>query len=155
MWNSKKSVILSIAVCIFLSVLLALLIVLGPFIFEKYMVGYRGFGANSISLWALKRIFALCFYPSAIFAGGALYSLIKLSFNIKDNKTFIKKNVTYLRVVSWCCIAVSVITFIGGLFYIPFFFIFVAAGFVGMLLRVLKNVMQSAVELKEDNELTI
>lgn len=155
MWNSKKSVTLSIVVCITLAVILALLIILGPFLFETYMVGYRGFGANSISLWALKRIFALCFYPSAIFAGGALYSLIRLLFNIRKSEIFIPQNVKYLRVVSWCCIAVAIITFIGGLFYIPFFFIFAAAGFVGMLLRVLKNVMQSAVELKEDNELTV
>lgn len=155
MWNSKKSVTLSIVVCIILAVILALLIILGPFLFETYMVGYRGFIKNSSSLWQIKRVFAYCFYPSAVFAGAALYSLIKLLFNIKNSEIFIPQNVKHLRVVSWCCIAVAIITFIGGLFYIPFFFIFAAAGFVGMLLRVLKNVMQAAVELKEDNELTV
>ena len=37
----------------------------------------------------------------------------------------------------------------------PFMFVALAGGFVGMLLRVLKNVMQSAVELREENDLTI
>ena len=155
MLNSKKSATLSIVVCFILAVILVLLVVLGPMIFEYYMVGYRGFAKGGTSLWAIKRVFSMCFYPSSIFAGVALYSLIKLLFNIKANNTFISQNVKYLRIVSWCCIAVSVITFIGGLFYIPFFFIAAAAGFVGMLLRVLKNVMQSAVELKAEQELTI
>ena len=37
----------------------------------------------------------------------------------------------------------------------PFMFVAAAGGFTGMLLRVLKNVMQSAVELREENDLTI
>ena len=155
MWNSKKSATLSIIVCFVLAVILVLLVILGPYIFEYYMMGYRGFAKGSTSLWSLKRTFSMCFYPSSIFAGGALYSLIKLLFNIRANNTFIPQNVKYLRVVSWCLIAVSILTFIGGLFYIPFFFVSAAAGFVGMLLRVVKNVMQSAVELKAEQELTI
>ena len=43
----------------------------------------------------------------------------------------------------------------GGVFYLPFCFIAVAAGFVGLMLRIVKNVMQSAVEIREENELTI
>ena len=36
-----------------------------------------------------------------------------------------------------------------------FFFVAVAAAFVGLMLRVVKNVMESAVAIKEENELTI
>ena len=81
--------------------------------------------------------------------------LLKLLFNIKKGDIFITANVKYLRRISWCCFAVAAITFVGGIFYVPFGFIAIAAAFVGLMLRVVKNVMQNAVEIKTENELTI
>ncbi len=103
----------------------------------------------------LKKVFGFCFYPSGVFALVILFSLLKLLSNIKDEKVFIPQNVKCLRTVSWCCFAVASITFVGGFFYMPFMFVAAAGGFTGMLLRVLKNVMQSAVELREESDLTI
>ena len=91
----------------------------------------------------------------AIFGFITLYSLIRLLFNIKKQEIFINKNVTYLRMISWCCFAVSLITLIAGVFYIPYCFIAIASAFIGLMLRVVKNVMQNAVEIKNENELTI
>lgn len=155
MWNSKKSAVFSIAVCFILVFALLVFIFFGPWIFEFYMTAYRGFKPGGEALAMLKTVFASCFYPSAIFAAIILYSLIKLLFNIKAEKTFIGENVTYLKVVSWCCFVIGVITLAGAFFYMPFGFVALAGGFVGMLLRVLKNVMQSAVELRQENDLTI
>ena len=76
-------------------------------------------------------------------------------FNIKNGQVFIKKNVTALKAVSWGCLIIMVITFIGGMFYMPFMFVALAGGFVGLMLRVLMTVMRSAVELREENDLTI
>ena len=155
MWNSKKSVKLSIAVCFILSAVLVLLMAFGPMVFKLYMTAYRGFLPDGDAMRHLSVTFALCFYPSAIFAGIILYSLLKLLFNIKGGQVFITQNATLLRVVSWCCFVISAITFVGAFFYMPFGFVALAGGFVGMMLRVLKNVMQSAVELREENDLTI
>lgn len=155
MVNSKNSVRISIGVCITVSVVLLLLVFWGPYIFELYMTAYRGFSATGEALKMLKKVFGYCFYPSAVFAAVILYSLLKLLFNIKNGKIFIGANAIYLRTVSWCCFAIGVITFAGGFFYMPFMFVAAAGGFTGMLLRVLKNVMQSAVELREENDLTI
>ena len=49
----------------------------------------------------------------------------------------------------------ALITLIGGCIYIPFMVVAVAAAFMGLMLRVVKNVMQNAVEIKAENELTI
>lgn len=155
MWNSKKSVKLSIVVCFILSAILVLLMVFGPMVFKLYMTAYRGFLPDGDAMRHLSVTFALCFYPSSVFAGIILYSLLKLLFNIKGGQVFINQNATLLRVVSWCCFAISAITFVGAFFYMPFGFVALAGGFVGMMLRVLKNVMQSAVELREENDLTI
>lgn len=155
MWNSKKSTQLSMVICYILFGLLLVLCLFGPKIFEFYMTCYRGFAPDGEALSKLKKVFVYCFYPSAIFAAIILDSLIKLLFNIKKNEIFIAENVRILKRVSWCCIIIAIITFIGGIFYMPFLFVFFAGIFVGILLRVLKNVMQSAVSLREENDLTI
>lgn len=100
-------------------------------------------------------LFKVCFYPCAALAYVTLYSLIRMLLNIRNNTIFVMQNVRYLRRISWCCVAVSAITLFAGILYIPYLFISVAAGFVGLMLRVVKNVMENAVQLKEENELTI
>lgn len=155
MSNSKKSVVISICVCFIVSAVLLILVVAGPMLFEIYLTTYRGFLPDGEALATLKTVFGFCFYPSSVFAAIILYSLLKLLYNIKDEKIFITKNVRYLKTVSWSCFAIAVITLAGGFFYMPMLMVAAAGGFTGVLLRALKNVMQSAVELREENDLTI
>ena len=155
MRNNKKSTDISITVCFILAGILAVLIIAGPVFFEFYMSAYRGFKPGGEAMEMLKTVFSAAFYPSAVFAAVILYSLIKLLFNIRAQKIFIDENVKYLRVVSICCFVISAITLVAAFFYMPFGFVALAGGFVGLLLRVLKNVMQSAVELRQENDLTI
>ncbi len=155
MWNRKRSVALSIAVCFIFVAILTAGLFLGPLAVKMWFTVYRGWSENGNTTKDMLMLFSACFYPSAIFAYITLYSLLKLLFNIKKDEIFINQNVKYLRRISWCCFAVAIITLIGGVFYIPFCCISVAAAFVGLMLRVVKNVMQNAVEIKTENELTI
>jgi Zn-dependent protease len=155
MWNRKRSVSLSIVVCFIFTGILTLGLFLGPWAITKWFVAYRGFNAGLRAIKAILTIFCACFYPCAAFAYITLYSLLRLLFNIRKDEIFITANVKYLRRISWCCFAVAFITFVGGFFYIPLLFIAVAAAFVGLMLRIVKNVMQNAVEIKAENELTI
>jgi len=155
MWNSKKSVNFSLVVVVLVSCILLALIFLGPQLFNLYMVAYRGFSPSGEALKMLEKVFGICFYSSAPFAAVILYCLIKLLLNIKRNSIFILENAKYLKAVSWCCFLIAIITLIGGIFYMPLLAIAAAGCFTGVLLRVLKNVMERAIELKEENELTI
>lgn len=155
MWNSKKSIYLSIAVCSLLSVILLALVVIGPKLFEVYMINYRGLAPDGERLQELSSVFVYCFYPAAVFAGVMLYALLRLLFNLKAGDIFVSQNVKLLKLVSLCCFIVGAITFVGGIFYMPFFFASAAGGFTGILLRVLKNVMENAVEIRAENDLTI
>ncbi len=155
MWNRKHSVTLSIVVCfIFVGVLTASLFV-GPWFVKFWFTVYRGWEHGGEALQNMSTLFVACFYPSALFAYITLYSLLKLLFNIKKEEIFVDRNVKYLRRISWCCFAVAVITLVGGVFYVPFLLVAIAAAFVGLMLRVVKNVMQNAVEINDENELTI
>ncbi len=155
MWNRKRSVTLSIVVCFIFTIILTLGLFLGPWVVAQWLSVSRGLSVALPTIKEILTIFCVCFYPCSVFAYITLYSLLRLLFNIKTDGIFIPQNTKYLRRISWCCFAVAAITFIGGLFYIPFLFIAVAAAFVGLMLRVVKNVMQSAVEIKAENELTI
>ncbi len=155
MWNGKKSVHLSIGVCIAVSVILLVLVFFGPRLFWVYMTLYRGIAPESGELHMLKKVFIATFYPCAVFAAMMLYSLLKLLFNIKKGNVFIIQNAKLLKTVSWGCFVIALITLVGGFYYMPFLFVTGAGAFTGILLRVLKNVMQAAVELREENDLTI
>lgn len=155
MWNRERSVTLSIVVCFIFVAILTAGLFLGPWVVKMWFGAYHGWGEDSIAMQEMLKLFKLCFYPCAVFAYVTLYNLLALLFNIKKEVIFVNQNVKYLRCISWCCFAVAFITLIGGLFYIPFCFVAVAAAFVGLMLRVVKNVMQNAIEIKEESELTI
>ncbi len=155
MWNRKRSVTLSIVVCFIFIAILTAGVFLGPWAVKLWFTIYRGWNVNGDALQGMVQLFKLCFYPCAVFAYITLYCLLKLLFNIKKDAIFVDKNVRYLRFISWCCFAVALITAIGGWFYIPFGVVAVPAAFVGLMLRVVKNVMQNAVEIKTENELTV
>jgi len=155
MWNRKRSVTLSIIVCFIFVAILTAVVFSGPWLVEMWFSLYRGWKLGLTAMKTIITIFCACFYPCSVFAYITLYSLIRLLFNIKREEIFITKNVRYLRRITWCCFAVALITFVGGIFYLSFIFIAIAAAFVGLMLRIIKNVMQNAVEISEENKLTI
>jgi len=153
MLNNKKSTIVSISVCYFIGAVLLFFTFFGVRVFVSYMTDFRGYDAAVIE--SLKRVFILCFYPCDAFAGVILFGLLRLLYNIRNDKVFVLQNVNCLELVSWCCFAITLITLVGGIYYMPFWFVSAAAGFVGMLLRVLKNVLHAAVKISQENALTI
>ena len=155
MWNQNRSVKLSLAVCIAFCVGLTAALFAGPWVVKLWFHSYRGWGENSEALSRMLKLFKLTFYPCSVFGYVTLFSLISLLKNIKKGIVFTTSNVRHLRRISWCCIIVCLITLTAGVQYVPFLFVSVAAGFVGLMLRVVKNVMENAVHLKEENELTI
>ena len=153
MWNSKKSVILSLIVCFIVATVLVLTLFTMPQIVNMYFGSWRGFSAESVKL--VTKTVLICYYPSALLGLLALASLIKMLFNIKLGKLFINENVLFLRIISWCCFAVALMCAVASYIYYSMIFVSIAAGFVGLILRVVKNVMQSAIELQNENDLTI
>ncbi len=149
MWNSKRSLILSLFFTyLFLGVLLACLF-FAPVILRWFVQQYN---RTQTTYYALVTVF----YTAVVPAGAALLCLLQLLRNIMKDQPFAGKNITYIRVISWCCFVVSVIFFVSAFFDLPVFvFIAVITAFAGLILRVVKNVFASAVEIKAENELTV
>lgn len=146
------SAYISLAVCIICSAALLLLTITMPSFFRWMYTTF--FGHYDGSEFVIKTV-VTAFYCCVPFAAAALYMLIRLTINIIKEKIFILGNVKYFRYISWCCYAVALITLFFGAKYIPLIIVTAAMGVVGTLLRVVKNIMQSAVEIREENDLTI
>jgi len=94
-------------------------------------------------------------YLAAAVALVIVTALDRLLSNIRHDKVFIPANVKILRLISYCCFAVSVI-FIYFSFIRAFaWLVVIAAAFFGLILRVIKNVFEQAIILKEENDFTI
>lgn len=151
MWNAKKSIVLSLVVCGLAALIITAGVACMPWFVKFYFVVIR----NTPLSQKVYTAVLVCFYTSAVFAYIALMELSRLLIRIYRGTPFMKENVLALRIISWCCFLVAIIAFVGGFFYTPIFFVTIAAGFVGLMLRIVKNVMQTAVEMREEQDLTI
>lgn len=148
MWNPNKSVIAS-SVCTKITIAIVIGIILtAPFLVN----GYVDYTAKNP---AVIRPLLATIYTSAVPGLIAMLALNKLLANIKKRDVFIKKNVKLLRIISWCSFAVSGILFVSGFYYLMFLLIAFAAAFFGLILRVVKNVIEQAVAIKDENDFTI
>lgn len=124
--------------------------------------------------------YVIPFYISVPVGYMALVCLDKLLIHIKKGIVFDYKNVKLLRLFSWLCFFVCAVTIlfvavvilrmyldtvgainvyfitIADWYYSIFAFcVAVAELFVGVVVRVVKNIFETAIKIKEENELTI
>lgn len=80
-----------------------------------------------------------------------------LTMNISRGKSFIMKNVTYLRVVSICSVVIAVMVLFFSTFLTSFFPIIITVIFLmlALLSAVFANLFQTAIKYKEENDLTV
>lgn len=147
-WTAEKSVTLSIIVTIFLTVLFVCLIFTAPPVFQWFskITGRTGNPVKTL---------IITFYTCCLPVAAALTLLMKLLLNIRAGHIFIPQNVKLLRYLSWCCFFVVPATAVGSFYYISLLVIAAAAAFMGLILRVLKNIMAAATEIKAENDFTV
>lgn len=155
-WTKDKSIALS-KICVF--IFAALGIVLNIYIHHniRSIITRRMYiPLSEGGLLKQYIIFAhIALYILDILAYTALPLLYKLLCNIHRSEVFIEANVKYLRLLSWCCFIASFICFILTFFYIPFILLVAGGSFMGLILRIIKNVFTEAIEIKQENEYTI
>lgn len=79
----------------------------------------------------------------------------RLLGNMKAERVFEEENIALLRSVSWCCAAVAAVCLLSTLYYLPFFIAAMAAGFLALIVRIVKNVFQQAVGMKDELDYTV
>ena len=94
-------------------------------------------------------------YVCDVFAIISVVALNKLLSNISGNEVFIPQNTFCLRVISWSIVFAGLTFAFFSLWKTEFLFASFFAMFLGLVMRVLKNVFEKAVELKSENDFTI
>ncbi|MDR2610868.1 MAG: DUF2975 domain-containing protein [Clostridiales Family XIII bacterium] len=153
MWNAKKSILLSICgagAAILLVILFAALL---PF-FPRFGSAKSSILFDAAYLRTIMPSLYACCVPALI----SLISLLRMLLDIRKSLVFTEANVRRLRVISWCFFALFLILLLTALFAIAspaILLLAVSSGFFCLLIRVVKNVIDAARTLKEENDFTI
>ena len=100
---------------------------------------------------AIAVSFYICCFP----VSAALWNLDRILRNILASRVFVRENVAMIRRIRWYCVAVSLICLPASWFYPPLIFVVVIMGFLALVVSVLGSIMDTAVEIWEENALTI
>ncbi len=147
-WNKDKSIVLSrVCVAVFAACLLALDV-------GAYWVA-RWFVVTRFQNWQRGALLMVSIYAGSVFAWICLAQLWRLLGNIRRGELFTAGNVRCMRVVSWCCAAAAGICLVSAAYYLPFLFVAVAAGFMALIVRIVKNAFQQAIAMKDELDLTV
>jgi len=157
MKNSHKISIAASRILVFIVMAaLVLLVFTIPAATERYVSDYaREFAFENYKTEVWITVTAVSLYLALIPAFAAIITLERLLSNIRKSDLFVKKNVVCLKILYICCFAESVIFFGLGFFYMLSFVISFAALFMGLMLRIVKNLIEEAVILKEESDFTI
>lgn len=149
MWSDKRSLNLSkLCILLFMFGLIGT-VVSAPWLTRWFL------GFSRAELQGAQQFFLATIYLGAIPAGILLYNLFGLLRRIEREQVFITDNVECLRRISWSCFAGAGIGVASAFYYSPWIFVGVAAAFMGLIVRVVKNVLAKAVELKNEVDYTI
>ena len=99
--------------------------------------------------------FMICLYSCSLPAYYVLYALHRLLKNVASGKVFIADNVTLLRRCSWCLLLAAAICLVGVIWLRVLLIIVWASSFVGLIVRVVMNVFEQAIAMKEELDLTV
>lgn len=107
---------------------------------------FRDYGQEALT------IAFYCCVPVVLFA---LWCIDRLVTNVLREEVFVETNTGYIRRIRWCCVGVSVICLPASVFYPPLVFMVVIMAFLALVVSMVKNIMAAAIELREENDLTI
>lgn len=153
MWNKTKSLLLSRILTAVMTFIILILTFFIPALSELY----SDFSSDRGLFAVINVTIPLCItlYICEVLALFAMHSLSVLLGNLNRDEVFVNSNTVCLRRISWACMLAGFVLFIFGLWR----FIFIIAAYfailLGLVMRVLKNVFEKAVEIKSENDFTI
>ncbi len=150
-WSPTYSIRLSRIVTLGVTAALILINLFGvPF--TNFMVGALFSQNNGLAGgYLLLGNLYLCSIPGYIL----LFSLYQLLKNIEAGQVFIAANVAYLRRVSWCCVAAALFCGITALLWPSLGVVALAAAFMALIVRVVKNVFAQAILMQDELDFTV
>ena len=149
MWNDSRSLMLSkICVILFMALLLLSVLLAPRFVARLMQMSMSAYIAG-------KGVFLGTVYVGGVTAAALLALLYVLLHRISAGRVFVKENTACLRYISWCCFFGAAVCIVSAFYYIPWIAVGISAAFMGLIVRVVKNVVAKAVSLQEEADFTV
>lgn len=148
-WSSNRSILLTKLFILFFIAGYLAAVVFAPYLVEHYLL--YGFIRPDKYKW----LFVSTIYSCSIPMGVLLWSLYSLVGNIGQEEIFTPSSIRKLRIISWMCFLMACFCLCAVSYHIFWFIIALCLIFMGLLIRVIKNVFVRAKEIKEENDYTI
>ena len=159
MYNDKTTIALKviIKICYFALAVAAIIL---------YMLQFVGMHGTK-AIYGVEEKYYVVFYTFlfSLTAGYVALAFIdKLLTVVRKNEVFEIKTTKYLDIISYCCVCASIVALVSVVasavlridtYVILFSMLLLAELFMALLLKVIKKIFSKAIELKEENDLTI
>lgn len=151
-WDDRKSILLTRLVTAGVFIGCIVIALYGPAIVDWLIAR----GRIAVQGPAVRWVMLGLGYLLALLALWMLYCLYRFLARLEKGQVFVSANVKALRRIAWCCAIAAVICIPGGLvLYFPFACMGIAAGFMALIVHVIKNAFEQAVKMKSELDLTI
>ena len=150
--KNRISIVISFVLAFIALAALIFLTVVIPSLVDSYidLTGRTEYFTDAERLW-VKIIFYAILIPAYV----ADASLIAILYLAHKGLIFSDTTVYLLRLISLCCFAEVLLFGAMSIFFIMGLVISFAALFLGIVLRVVKNVIEEAVSIKAENDFTV
>lgn len=149
MWNDRKSILLS-KLCVWLFAACVAAVAVGAPWGVKWFVAL-----SQAQLTGREGYFLSTIYCAVPLAAAVLAFLYQLLGRIQKGEIFVRENVRLLRAISWCCFGAALVCLASALYYLPYLLLAALAAFMALIVRVVKNVFEQAILLKDEIDYTI
>ena len=149
-WNQEKSIVLSKCCVVLFGLLLAAVDIGGYWAVEYFLSVSRSLGGLWDGVFLMGVLYG-CSIPAWITLG----SLWRLLARLGKGQVYVEKNVADIRRTCWCCWVVAVVCLLGTGFYLILLVFAAAAAFMGLIVRIVKNILAQAVAMKDELDFTI
>ena len=146
--NKNLTALISLWVNRAVALLLVALLFLLPAILDWY-TGFRFLSETE------QLVITVSFYLCVVVIGYALWNVDNLLRSVLADRVFVRKNIQAIRRIQWCCALVALITGVTCFAYLPLIFLVIIMAFLCLMVSVVASVMDAAVSIREENDLTI
>lgn len=144
---------LSVAVTVLITVMMCIM----PFIIDTapIMQEIRAYFSGPLLGISGETVFWIWLYTVLAVADICCALVFALLLHVRKGLVFTRKTVLYIYSVSWGCLVIALACVaVAKLFHMALV-IALAAGFLGLCVRVVKNVIEEANAIKDENDLTV
>ena len=153
-WTDEKSIVLTKFLTLAAAAGCVVMTLCGPVIVHWVMESHGLYQEAGPGLgYVLLGLGYIC----AALALWMLWNLYHFLRRTEQGSVFVTQNVTELRRISWCCTWAAVLCLpTGAVVGLPFIFaVGLAAGFMALIVRVVKNAFAQAVRMKDELDYTV